>query len=124
MNEPIISPYVFYLIDILNSISAFCNVIIIICLCCGLALLVVLLIDEFENTKAFSLLKKFLIIFGVSATLAIVIPSKETCYQMLVASQVTSANIQKAGDTIDKSLDKISGFIVNTADKINKKGAD
>lgn len=124
MNEPIISPYVFYLIDILNSISAFCNVIIIICLCCGLALLVVLLIDGFENTKAFSLLKKILIIFGVLSTLAIVIPSKETCYQMLVASQVTPVNIQRAEDTIDKSLDKISDFIVNTANKIDKKDAN
>ena len=35
------------------------------------------------------------------------IPSKETCYKMMVASQITDNNIQKAEDTIKNSVDYI-----------------
>ena len=35
------------------------------------------------------------------------IPAKETCYQMMIASQVTDENIQSAEDVIKKSVDYI-----------------
>lgn len=35
------------------------------------------------------------------------LPSKKTCYQMMIASQITDDNIQKAEDTIKKSVDYI-----------------
>ena len=124
MNDPIISPYVFYLIDVLNSISNILTVAIIVGLGAELGVFANWVSGNIEYKKMLSLIKIGMVGVAVISLLAIVIPSKETCYQMLVASQVTPANIQKAGDTIDKSLDKISDFIVNTADKINKKGAD
>ena len=121
MNEPIISPYVFYLIDILNSISKILTVAIIAGVSIGLVAVVNWIVGDFENKKLFSLTKKWIVGMAVILLLAIVIPSKNVCYQMFVASQVTPANIQKAGDMIDKSFDKISDFIVNTANKIDKK---
>lgn len=124
MNEPIISPYVFYLIDILNSISKILTVAIIAGVSIGLVAVVNWIVGDFENKKLFSLTKKWMVGMAVILLLAVVIPSKETCYQMLVASQVTPTNIQKVGDTIDKSLDKIFDFIVNTANKIDKKDAN
>ena len=121
MNEPIISPYVFYLIDILNSISKILTVAIIVGVSIGLVAVVNWIVGDFEYKKLFSLTKKWM---AVILLLAVVIPSRNVCYQMLMASQVTPTNIQKAGDTIDKSLDKISDFIVNTANKIDKKDAN
>lgn len=121
MNDPIISPYVFYLIDVLNSINKILTAAIIVGLGVEFGVFVNWLCGNIEYKKMFSLTKKWIVGMAVILLLAVVIPSKETCYQMIVASQVTPANIQKAGDTIDKSLDKISDFIVNTADKINKK---
>lgn len=35
------------------------------------------------------------------------IPAKETCYQMMIASQVTDENIQSAEDVIKKFVDYI-----------------
>ena len=124
MNEPIISPYVFYLIDILNSISKILTVAIIVGVSIGLVAVVNWIVGDFEYKKLFSLTKKWMGGMAVILLLAVVIPSRNVCYQMLMASQVTPTNIQKAGDTIDKSLDKISDFIVNTANKIDKKDAN
>lgn len=124
MNEPIISPYIFYLIDILNSINKILIVAIIVGVSIGVVAVVNWIFGEFEYKKLFSLAKKWIVWMAVILLLAIVIPSKNVCYQMLVASQVTPTNIQKVGDTIDKSLDKISDFIVNTANKIDKKDAN
>ncbi|MGP1380901.1 MAG: hypothetical protein ACTTKR_01100 [Dialister pneumosintes] len=121
MNDPIISPYVFYLIDVLNSINKILIVAIIVGVSIGLVVVVNWIVGDFEYKKLFFLTKKWMVGMAVILLLVIVIPSKDVCYQMLVASQVTPANIQKAGDTIDKSLDKISDFIVNTANKIDKK---
>ena len=124
MNDPIISPYVFYLIDVLNSISEILTAAIIVGFGVEGVVLAYWISGYNENKKLFSLTKKWIVGMAVILLLVIVIPSKDVCYQMIVASQVTPTNVQKAGDTIDKSLDKISDFIVNTANKINKKGAD
>ena len=40
-------------------------------------------------------------------TFSILLPSKETCYKMMVASQITDTNIQKAEDVIKDSVDYI-----------------
>lgn len=124
MNEPIISPYVFYLIDVLNSINGILTAAIIVGFGVEGVVFNCWIRGVLENKKLFSLTKKWIVGMAVILLLAIVIPSRNVCYQMLVASQVTPANIQKAGDTIDKSLDKISDFIVNTANKIDKKDAN
>lgn len=42
------------------------------------------------------------------------LPSKKACYQMMIASQVTKENIQKAEDTIKSPVDYIF-------EKINEK---
>ena len=55
MNEPIISPYVFYLIDILNSISKILTVAIIVGVSIGLVAVVNWIVGDFEYKKLFSL---------------------------------------------------------------------
>ena len=40
-------------------------------------------------------------------TFDMLLPSKKTCYQMMIASQITDNNIQKAEDVIKDSVDYI-----------------
>ena len=47
-------------------------------------------------------------------TLNMLLPSKKTCYQMMIASQVTEENVKKAEDVIKDSVDYIF-------EKIDKK---
>ena len=52
--------------------------------------------------------RKIVIFFSILILIVIpFIPSKETCYKMMVASQITDNNIQKAEDTIKNSVDYI-----------------
>ena len=52
--------------------------------------------------------RKIVIFFSILLLVAIpLIPSKETCYKMIVASQITDTNIQKAEDVIKDSVDYI-----------------
>ena len=63
--------------------------------------------DEKEQKSA-RRTRKIVILFSISILIVIpFIPSKETCYKMMVASQITDNNIQKAEDTIKNSVDYI-----------------
>ena len=51
---------------------------------------------------------KRLLVVSLSMLIVITfIPAKETCYQMMISSQVTDENIQSAEDVIKKSVDYI-----------------
>lgn len=71
-------------------------------------------LDVFRSTKYIELLKKSATISVVALLLYGLIPTSNTCYQMIIASQVTDTNIQKAEDVIKKSVDYIF-------EKINEK---
>lgn len=123
MNEPIISPWIFYVADVIVMINVyvFLSTIVVvgILLCCYLKR-----VDSMKEhslykgddedvklwTYACSVFGKLLIILIV---LNIFIPSRDTFYKMIVTSYVTPANIEMIGDNVDKIADKI-------VDKINK----
>ena len=64
-------------------------------------------IDELDKVKVIKTLKKKVIVIALLITFAIFLPSKDTCYKMMVASQITDTNIQKAEDVIKDSVDYI-----------------
>ena len=64
--------------------------------------------EDEEKLKANKKTNKRLLVVSLSMLIVITfIPAKETCYQMMVASQVTDDNIQKAEDVIKDSVDYI-----------------
>ena len=67
------------------------------------------LVDEDEEKlKANKKTNKRLLVVSLSMLIVITfIPAKETCYQMMISSQVTDENIQSAEDVIKKSVDYI-----------------
>lgn len=117
MSEPIISPWLVYLINVLMN---FQGVTILFLLFAGgsfaaFGLVVIALMGDDEYEKTFSNCLKGLkisgILFSVFLIISILIPSKETMYTMLVADQVTYENVDKLGEgakeTVDYIFDKI-----------------
>ena len=106
--KPIINPWLFYLVDCLEGLK-------MVCICAVPVLVVVIgyitfTIDDLGRGDGKELIRtrKIVIIFSISILIVIpFIPSKETCYKMMVASQITDNNIQKAEDVIKDSVDYI-----------------
>lgn len=64
--------------------------------------------EDEEKLKANKKTNKRLLVVSLSMLIVTTfIPAKETCYQMMIASQVTDENIQSAEDVIKKSVDYI-----------------
>ena len=106
---PIINPWLFYLVNFLGDLKDICSIVLIVC---GVAMTFLTFngfIDEDEEKlKANKKTKKRLLVVSLSLLIVITfIPSKETCYQMMIASQVTDDNIQSAENVIKDSVDYI-----------------
>nr|DAE64107.1 MAG TPA: hypothetical protein [Caudoviricetes sp.] len=106
---PIINPWLFYLVNFLVNLQDVCSIVLIVC---GVAMAFLAfngsIVEDEEKLKANKKTKKRLLVVSLSLLIAIAfIPAKETCYQMMIASQVTDDNIQSAEDVIKKSVDYI-----------------
>lgn len=120
MDTPIISPWIFYLIDVLNSLIPLC---MITTIGGGTIFFIGTLVtiddmDVPEKISKFLNISKWITI--ISLFLLIFIPTKETLYKMIVANYITPANLTKVGDTVENSLVKLSDIIVNTAKRLQE----
>lgn len=109
--KPIINPWLFYLVDCLEGLQIV-FILVVIALAFAILLLTATISDlgrgEEKELKSARRTRKILIIFSILILIIIpFIPSKETCYKMMVASQITDTNIQKAEDVIKDSVDYI-----------------
>lgn len=108
MNEPIINPWIFYFIDLSTSIvvaSTFLAILsIILTIVCFVVYNETYNQDTKDKTKKYS--KNLGIAFIIFLVLSTFIPSKETCYKMLIASNITKENITTTGEAINEVLDK------------------
>ena len=108
---PIINPWMFYLVDFLDELKMLC--ILAVPLLLFVIVIITIMIDDLKpnkekELKSYRRTRKIVILFSISILIVIpFIPSKETCYKMMVASQITDNNIQKAEDTIKNSVDYI-----------------
>ena len=109
--KPIINPWLFYLVDCLEGLKMVC-IISVPVLVIVIGFLTATIDDlgrgEEKEEKSYKRTRKIVILFSIFLLIVIpFIPSKETCYKMMVASQITDNNIQKAEDTIKNSVDYI-----------------
>ena len=107
--KPIINPWLFYAVNFLVNLQDVCSIVLIVCGVVMAFLTLNVLVDEDEEKlKANKKTNKRLLVVSLSMLIVITfIPAKETCYQMMIASQVTDNNIQKAEDVIKNSVDYI-----------------
>ena len=114
--KPIINPWLFYLVDMIGSFQML-SILIALLIILSFAIEIVKYdeaMDELDKVKVIKTFKKKVIVIALLITFAIFLPSKKTCYQMMVASQVTEENIKSAEDVIKDSVDYIF-------EKINKE---
>ena len=117
--KPIINPWLFYLVDVINNFKTSCLALLLI-IVIGFGSTVLIEVGEAKDeleldaVKVIKTLKRMAVVGVLLMTLNMLLPSKKTCYQMMIASQVTEENIQKAEDTIKSSVDYIF-------EKINEK---
>jgi len=122
MNDPIISPWLIYLID---TVEPLINVIIVSALV-SISMFILFLTanaatyndDKIEkNSKKAKLFLKVGVICGL---LLVFIPRPCTLYKMVVANYVTPANIQATGEFADKTMDKVIDKITNAIQKFER----
>lgn len=116
---PIINPWIFYLIDVLNGLKEVSVVVIfmtiIMLICIGIAALWFKSEDSFyhnENNAGtikalIRVLKRLSIVLCVTTSVFVVTPSEETMYKMMVAQYVTYENVDKATESIKEGVDYI-----------------
>lgn len=117
MNEPIISPWIIYLVGRLVAIKGVALILLIIVLVL-LAISTILYLqahedgDEKGQKKYGNLTKKVLCVLALDVILLLLVPSKEEAIAMYTASKVTPQTVQQAGETIDKITDKFVDKII------------
>ena len=110
----IINPLWFYLINVSSNLQIVCGV--IACFALVIILISILMYPMLEDMGAkFKGLRTKLVIIGIVCTfIGILTPSKETCYQMMVASLVTKENIKITAEAGKEAVD----YIVDSIDKL------
>lgn len=109
--KPIINPWLFYLVDVIDNFKSACFILILIAVISFGAIFLIEIGEaadelELDEVKVIKTLKKMVVVVLLIA-FNMLLPSKKTCYQMMIASQVTDNNIQKAEDVIKGSVDYI-----------------
>ena len=102
----IINPWMFYLISLSDTLKWTLGIFAII------AIIVSFLM--YDDTKI-KLAKRFFIAGCASIIIWLFVPSKDTCYKMLIASQVTTENIENAKETVKDVAD----YIIEATKNIN-----
>lgn len=114
MNSPLLNPIWFYLIELFER---FGTAFVIIGLFALIGGGIAIFISMMEMDDVPKCVKKIMIIGAVVLAIGGIIPSKETCYKMIVASYVTPANIEsvkgEATDLIDYIIEKVDELTDN-----------
>lgn len=122
MNDPIISPWLIYLIDTSNSIIVVSTITMVAAALLGLSMLAEWYInkDNEKGKQCKNMFRKCTFIFVVAAFAAAFIPTPQTIYKMIAASYVTPANIQATGELTDKAVDKVIDKIADSIQKFER----
>ena len=112
MNEPIISPWIIYLISRVCAIK----ILLFVTSVSSAIASVMFCADNLEKNA-----KKACAVFIASVVLNVFIPHEETIYKMIIAQHVTPANIQMVGEGAEKAVDKVIEKILNYQIKLEKK---
>lgn len=111
MNEPIISPWVFYWIETMSQIKDFTGIVITITIPVSIPLVMFgtqIIKTGILNKEGYKKITKGIIIAGIISVIAyIFIPSRGTMYKMLAVSYITQENIESVGESIDKIADRL-----------------
>lgn len=121
--EPIINPWLIYLLNIISTLKTFFAVLgFVMVIATMISIVVFMSIAEDydfnpENKIVSRLKKKCIIIFAltvISILMAILLPDKETLYTMLVFNYITPNNIDLGVENVKTLID----YVVETIQKL------
>ena len=120
MDNPIISPVWFYLVDVIPSLGVFLGLLGIGFLVVGLAFLI-----TSETTKEdINRCKKCLIPGLIILLLSFMIPSKDAIYQMVAAKAITPNNIKIVSDYVGDTATNVSDNLTDAIKDIMDYSVD
>ena len=107
MCMPIIDPMYLYLIEVLHNIDALNQAVFMVLTCAAAGVTATYIVDD--NVRSLLQPHKNKIIalyiaFIISALIAVLVPTKDAMYKMLLAHYVTTDNIQIVNDAIKTNL--------------------
>lgn len=122
MNNPIVSPWLIYLIDTVGPLRDTVILLTIITIVASAFLYIDSgnQYDEDKEIRFRNLAKRFLWSGVMCGLIAIFMPSSHTIYKMIAASYVTPANIQATGELADKAVDKVIDKIADAIQKFER----
>ena len=116
MNEPIISPWIFYALFVVDNLKCALVILMIICACAIVFMPMVVAEEDFGKYA-----KRIVILFIISGLLMVVTPDSKTVTQMIVAQHITKSNIEKAGQLTERAVDKIIEKVISIKNEMNKQ---
>ena len=114
---PIINPMYLYLIELLHNIDTLNQAVFMILTCAVAWVTAAYIIDDDVRSLLQPHKKKIIalyIAFIISALIAVLVPTKDAMYKMLIASYVTTDNIQLVNDAIKVNLQDYLNMLVET----------
>lgn len=104
---PIINPMYLYLIEVIHNIDALNQAVFMILTCAAAGITIIYFVDDNVRSLLRSHKRKIVtlyIAFVISALIAVLVPTKDAMYKMLLAHYVTTDNIQIVNDAIKTNL--------------------
>ena len=118
MNDPIINPWVFYLIGLCDNVSITCTVAAVVFGTLAVVLTIGMVIDGIDGVPVDKSVRKTVVILyaigGVSALLALFVPSSTTVTAMVAANNITPETVAAVGQTVTEAAETITRIILQT----------
>lgn len=119
----IINPWIFYLLGLVDSIGLVCVVFLFLFGIIFGAYAIIWLVEfcgDDEYPTLMQILKKWKVPLILSIAILVFVPSEDTIYKMMIASQVTTENI----DTAKETIQDVADYIVDAVKEIKEKEDD
>lgn len=119
MSEPIINPWAFYLISLCDKVSWVSTAVALVLVVLALLLTIGMVADGDPDDK--SLRKMVVILYavgGVSALMAVFVPSGTTVTAMVAANNITPETVAAVGQTVTEAAEAITQVIVQTIKEV------
>ena len=119
MSEPIINPWVFYLISLCDKVYMASTAVALVLVALAVFLTIVLVDGGYPVDE--SIRKTVVILYAVgvvSALLAVFVPSGTTVTAMVAATNITPETVAAVGQTVTEAAEAITQVIVQTIKEV------
>lgn len=119
MSEPIINPWFFYLISLCDKVYMASTAVALVLVGLAAFMTIGLAIDgDYPDKRMSKTVVLLYAIGGVSALLAVFVPSGTTVTAMVAANNITPATVAAVGQTVTEAAEAITQVIVQTINEV------